>query len=274
MSSKEKRLRQRSPFDAAPKNGWLIAAVFAVVAFIASFVAVPVLAVRNADIAASSVIIKSVLVAIGALSAVIALIRIIKLRRTRADELPPSALDTVLVLPSTSDPTVLAANRGWKDVARVRAKRREMPVIKPSKWSLELIQSLGRKNFENLCCAYYSEKGLRSEVMADDIAGIGLFQTNAHSPDAIMQCIAESAVRIEVQHLHVLKDAMSRGNVDKGFCMTSGNFSDEAKNFCSANRIVAVDGKLFLAMIGRLHAEARLRLLNIARDEKLPLDSA
>ena len=57
---------------------------------------------------------------------------------------------------------------------------------------------------------------------------------------------------------------MTHEKIVKAFFMTSGKYSDEAKDFAKANRITLIDGEMFLMMIKRLPEPARDTLLAFA----------
>lgn len=136
-------------------------------------------------------------------------------------------------------------------------------------WSLELIQSIEWKRFEDVCQKFYELKGIRSECTPlgpDGGIDIRLFQDrNApRQATAIVQCKAWGNSFVGVKPIRELLGVMVHEKVGKAFFMTSGKYSDEAKNFAAPNRITLIDGAMFLAMLQRLPESPRLQLLEFA----------
>lgn len=140
--------------------------------------------------------------------------------------------------------------------------------IAPTKWSLNLIHRVEWKRFEYLCCEFYREKGIRAETTklgADGGVDIRLYQDEANPSHctAIVQCKAWSQAT-GIKPIRELRGVMAHENIEKAFFMAPAGFTDEAFTFAAQNRITLIDGKLFLAMIQRLPAEAQTRLLRFA----------
>lgn len=136
-----------------------------------------------------------------------------------------------------------------------------------TEWSLELIQSIEWKRFEDLCQRFYTSKGIRSECTPlgpDGGIDIRLFQDNSGKATAIVQCKAWGDSYVGVRPIRELLGVMVHEKVAKAFFMTSGKYSDEAKDFAAPNRITLIDGKMLLAMLLRLPEESRNQLLAFA----------
>jgi restriction system protein len=67
-----------------------------------------------------------------------------------------------------------------------------------------------------------------------------------------------------VKPVRELLGVMTHEKIVKAFFMTSGKYSDEAKDFAKANRITLIDGEMFLMMINRLPEPASDKLLAFA----------
>lgn len=144
------------------------------------------------------------------------------------------------------------------------------PSTAPLAWSIDVLHRIEWKRFEDLCCAFYVEKGIRAHTTAlgpDGGVDIHLFQDDASptSATAIVQCKAHNS-RIGVKPIRELRGVMAHEKVDKAFFMAPGGFTDEARAFATEHRITLLDAKLFYAMITRLPAESRQRLLTLATD--------
>lgn len=178
--------------------------------------------------------------------------------------------------PSGSDRTVSAGGRAEKPAAGAERQQGEiqprpaMPADarpKPAVWSLELMQSIEWKRFEDLCQKFYEIRGIRSETTPLEPDGgidIRLYQDENGTPTSIVQCKARDERLIGVKPVRELLVVMAREKIGKAFFMTSGKFSDEAKAFALGHRIILIDGHMFLLMIEGLPAEARQTLLSFA----------
>lgn len=136
-----------------------------------------------------------------------------------------------------------------------------------SEWSLELIQSIEWKRFEDLCQRFYASKGIRSECTPlgpDGGIDIRLFQDDSGYATAIVQCKAWGSSFVGVKPIRELLGVMAHEKIGKAFFMTSGRYSDEAKAFAAPNRITLIDGNMLLIMLQRLPEAERIKLLEFA----------
>ncbi len=139
----------------------------------------------------------------------------------------------------------------------------------PAMWSIALLQSIEWKLFEDLSAAYYKEKGIHAELTklgADGGIDIKLFQDDSKNPTSLVQCKAWNTRQVGVKVIREFLGVMSHEKIPKGFIMTSGSYSDDAKEVAKANRITLIDGVMLLAMIQRLPTDAQQRLLDLATD--------
>ncbi len=133
-------------------------------------------------------------------------------------------------------------------------------------WSLELIRDIEWKRFEDLCQKFYETKGIRSECTAlgpDGGIDIRLYQDGERAT-SIVQCKAWGARFVGVKPVRELLGVMTHEKIEKAFFMTSGQFSDDAKEVARSNRITLIDGQMFLMMLKRLPAESQKTLLEFA----------
>lgn len=143
------------------------------------------------------------------------------------------------------------------------------PTQRPSSWSIELLQQIEWKLFEDVSAAYFKEKGIRAELTklgADGGIDIKLFQDDSGNPTSLVQCKAWNTKLVGVKPIREFLGVMSHEKIPKGFFMASGSFSQDAIEIAKANRITLVNGNMFLAMIQRLPAEGQQRLLDLATD--------
>lgn len=138
----------------------------------------------------------------------------------------------------------------------------------PEGWSLDILDRVEWKRFEDLCCKFYQEKGIRAETTrlgADGGIDIRLFQDTSEPAQvtSIVQCKAWNQ-QVGVKPVRELRGVMAHERVEKAFFMAPNGFTDEARAFAADNRITLLDGKLFLAMLQRLPAASSKRLLAFA----------
>jgi restriction system protein len=139
----------------------------------------------------------------------------------------------------------------------------------PAIWSIAFLQSIEWKLFEDLSAAYYKEKGIHAELTklgADGGIDIKLFQDDSKNPTSLVQCKAWNTRQVGVKVIREFLGVMSHEKIPKGFLMTSGSYSDDAKEVAKVNRITLIDGVMLLAMIRRLPTDAQQRLLELATD--------
>lgn len=160
-----------------------------------------------------------------------------------------------------SEPRVRGLNEGSPSAT-------PQPMEKPSEWALDVIDRVEWKRFEDLCCAYFREKGIRAETTrlgADGGIDIHLFQDTADPQcmTSVVQCKAWSQP-VGVKPVRELRGVMAHAKVDKAFFMAPNGYTDDAKAFAKENRISLLDGAALLMMIQRLPEDARKRLLDLA----------
>lgn len=143
------------------------------------------------------------------------------------------------------------------------------PLIeKPTTWSLKLIQDLEWKRFEVLSTAYYLEKGIRAESTALGVDGgidIKIYQDDSGKPTTIIQCKAWGS-QVGVKQIREFLGVMTHERIAKGFYMTCSEFTHEAKETASANKITLINGDMLLMMIKRLSLESQQKLLTLVTE--------
>jgi|GEM_PF-1974446 len=170
--------------------------------------------------------------------------------------------------PYAPDPT--AATPSSQDDAWIPSVASGAPLRPPrlDTWSLDVLDRVEWKRFEDLCCVFYREKGIRAETTrlgADGGIDIHLFQddTDPTRATAIVQCKAWNKP-VGVKEVRELRGVMAHEKVEKAFFMAPNGYTDDARAFATENRITLLDGKLFLAMLQRLPDDASKRLLEFA----------
>lgn len=169
--------------------------------------------------------------------------------------------DTSLRYLSTADSTLMTGSLGNSQV--------HVGASFPTEWSLQLIQDIEWEKFEELSTAYYLEKGIKAKATslgADGGIDIKLYQDDSGNPTSIVQCKAWTSKYVGVKEIREFLGVMTHEKIAKGFYMTSGEFSIEAKVTAGSNKITLINGELFLAMIKRLPEKSQQKLLALATE--------
>ena len=140
-------------------------------------------------------------------------------------------------------------------------------VQRPTSWSLNVIQEIEWKRFEDLSMGYYLEKGILAKATSlgdDGGIDIELYQDESGEATSLVQCQSWNRKSVGVKVIRAFLDVLAHEKVPKGFFMTSGDFTDEAKNVAKANKINLINGEMFLSMIQRLPEASQQKLLALA----------
>ena len=261
--------RSKSIFSILMQSDWRVAAGFALASLVVGGGVMPALLAQNRFLVALAPMATMAGVGFGVLFLVIALLRYTTAARQRQSIPNPTT-----VFPARR-PAAQPAPRGedriaaaWEASTAVHVAPAPEP---PDAWSLDLLQALEWKRFEDLCCAYYEAKGISARTTPlgpDGGIDIHLFQDDPQPMVAtsVVQCKAWATQRVGIKPLRELLGVMAAERIGKGFFMTVGSYTDEAKAFAQKNGIIPLDGKLILAMLKRLPPDAQQRLLNTATD--------
>ena len=138
---------------------------------------------------------------------------------------------------------------------------------RPTSWSLKVIQDIEWKRFEDLSMGYYLEKGILAKATSLGVDGgidIKLYQDDTGEATSLVQCKAWNNKPVGVKAIREFLGVLAHEKVPKGFFMTSGEFTDEAKAVAKTNKINLINGEMFLAMIMRLPEVSQNKLLALA----------
>ncbi len=174
------------------------------------------------------------------------------------------------IAPTTESPETFNAafNTTFGEVFDPQPPKQSLET-KPIVWTLKLIQEIEWKKFEELSTAYYLEKGITARATslgADGGIDIKLYQDDSGNPTSIVQCKAWTSKYVGVKEIREFLGVMTHEKIAKGFYMTSGEFSIEAKVTAGSNKITLINGELFLAMIKRLPEKSQQKLLALATE--------
>lgn len=144
----------------------------------------------------------------------------------------------------------------------------QLPAIKPTQWTKDLIISLEWKSFEQLCSEYLTLKGFQSELTrcgADGGVDVRIFKDN--NLYAVVQCKAYKSYKVGVKPVRELYGVMASEYAAHGFFITSSSFTKEAEQFSKDNKnLKLVSGDLLLQRIQELSEFDQQTLLETITD--------
>ena len=263
------RKRNESLLEIAVESAWPVSAAISCMILFFGYVVLPAMFGSSRILQGVAVGIKPFIIFGACLFGFIAFVKWL-MQRTRS-----AAKRTAIDM--TGKPTTAGSGTAWGPqmwVPPPPSTTKQEPALRVvsntvlvTEWSLDLIQSIEWKRFEDLCQRFYASKGIRSECTPlgpDGGIDIRLFQDDSGKATAIVQCKAWGDSYVGVKPIRELLGVMVHEKVAKAFFMTSGKYSDEAKAFAAPNRITLIDGKMLLAMLLRLPEESRYQLLVFA----------
>ncbi len=265
--------RNEGLFEIAARSDWRVAAGLAATCALGAGALIPGLAAQNPLLGPVAAVFAPLGWLFAFAFACIAAVRFAK-QRTAAPALAPDS--RVATRPRRSSPGRPTARGHDVDTSPSDSGPAQSPAAgpagpeRPDHWSLDVLEQIDWKRFEDLCCEFYRVKGIRAETTplgADGGIDVRLFQDSTE-PDqvtAIVQCKALSK-QVGVKLVRELRGVMAHEKVQKAFFMAPSGFTEDARAFATENRITLLDGKLFLAMLQRLPEEAGRRLLEFATE--------
>ena len=153
------------------------------------------------------------------------------------------------------------------DILADRVYAKEPEAIVPTSWSLDVLQSIEWKRYEELCEALFNELNLiarNTKFGADGGIDIELYAKNA--PDtlvAIAQCKAWSNP-VGVAQIRAFYGVMAARSIKKGYFITTSSFTDDARMFGEADGLSLINGNTTLKLIGAMTKEQSDKLLKLA----------
>lgn len=268
-----RKRRNKKLLDIALVSPWPIAAWIAFGFFFIGFVILPSILKSSPFMTSLVPLVQYGLGLVGLIFAGIALVKyLIQLSSPNTQVFPIGSQKSDYRPNSVRNKNPSRLNNAWNDAfPDAQSKQEEHSLTKPTAWSLDLLQAIEWKRFEDLCAAFYREKDIRCETTplgADGGVDIRLFQDeNSLLATAVVQCKAWGERQVGVKPIRELLGVMTHEKIAKSFFMVPGGFTVDAREFAQANRITLLDGKLFLSMIERLPAEANQKLLAFATSD-------
>jgi restriction system protein len=270
-----RRPKKQSLFEIALNGNWIVSVAIAVILLIIIFVVVP--SITNPMLKFIALGLKPVGLFLMAIFGIMALVKFVLQSKPKSQPksswtVPPnvsSAIKPSWNEPSNVSPPVLKIASDAPIAGSLGNSQVRPVVLPPTVWTLKLIQEIEWKRFEELSTAYYHEKSIKAEATslgADGGIDIKLYQDDSGNPTSIVQCKAWTSKQVGVKEIREFLGVMTHHKIAKGFYMTSGEYSTDAKNTATANKITLINGEMLLAMIRRLPEVSQKKLLALATE--------
>ena len=138
--------------------------------------------------------------------------------------------------------------------------------VDTDQWTPELLKQLEWRRFEELCAAYFETLGFRADLAGAGAGGvpINLYEQGSKNASIIVQCRPWTAHRIGIKPVRELRGAMASGHVGEGVLVTSGKFTQEARDFAGKEGVSLIDGADLVAKIAALVPDKALALYKLA----------
>lgn len=133
-------------------------------------------------------------------------------------------------------------------------------------WSMDSLRQLEWKRVELLAAEFFKHLGFHANetrLGADGGVDVELRRPGETTLAAVAQCKAWNTRKVGVKPVRELFGVMAAGSVPAGIFVTTGEFTDEAKDFAQGKALELVDGSTLLAYIHQLPQEAQDRLAEV-----------
>ncbi|GBG15248.1 restriction system protein [Novimethylophilus kurashikiensis] len=136
---------------------------------------------------------------------------------------------------------------------------------RPDAWTLELLLSLEWKRFQDLCMAYFEEKGHAVECLLLDTEGRTAIKVQQGEAEFfLVQCAAGAEEAVSAAAVKLFCEVLNHRKIAKGFFIAAGEFAEEARAYANTNGITLMTGSMLMLMLQRLPDVAQKRLLALA----------
>ena len=135
-------------------------------------------------------------------------------------------------------------------------------------WSLDLLNELEWKRFEEVVSEYYRLLGYRSEVTrmgADGGVDVILYQQGVETPAIIVQCKSWSQ-KVGVKAIRELFGVMAADEIGYGVFATTSGYTQEAIDWADGKRLQLLSGEDLVSAFNQLPQDQRKSLLASATE--------
>lgn len=224
--------KQQSLLYIAITGNWIVSATFTVILFIIIYIVIP--SVTNPILKPMALALRSFGLFLMAIFGLMALVKFIR-------QSEPKKQFNWATEPNASNEDFKKAFDATLVAVSDSPSLERTSVLIPTAWTLKLIQDIEWKKFEELSTAYYQEKGIRAEATslgADGGIDIKLYQDSSGNPTSLVQCKAWISRQVGVKEIREFLGVMTHEKIAKGFYMTSGEYSTDAKGTATAKKLL------------------------------------
>ncbi len=136
-----------------------------------------------------------------------------------------------------------------------------------AKFTLELLNQLEWKRFEELVAAYYNKTGVvaaRTKTGPSTPVQIRISWKGEQKPFACVKCITHTQGLIEAKPVQDLCDTLAAEDIRRGYVVTTGKFGVPARDLAEEKHVTLLPGDLLLEKLNALPESARAELLKLA----------
>jgi len=134
----------------------------------------------------------------------------------------------------------------------------------PTQLTTELLNQLEWRRFEMLVTAFFNSIGhraTRSRVGADGGVDVYVYRQGEGRPFACVQCKAWHTYKVGVKPVRELFGVMAAEGINEGFFATTGQFTEEAREFASGKALSLLTGDIVIEKVNALPDGVRTALL-------------
>lgn len=125
----------------------------------------------------------------------------------------------------------------------------------------DILKDLNLRRFSRLCRLFFDQMGFRAEKIAPnsgpEMSGVFLlYSKNSNKPFSVFQCTVITG-DTAAEPLENFKVAMGRAEMPSGYFLTTGRFSQAAKDFAAANKVNLIDRDKFVELANNMPESSR-----------------
>ena len=136
-----------------------------------------------------------------------------------------------------------------------------------SAWSPAVFAAIEWRRFEAVCEALFAQAGYTTRTQshgADGGVDIWLYTADTDKPVAVVQCKHWQGKPVGVKEIREFFGVMASHKLQRGIYTTTSIYTEDARQFATANGIAAMDGAALLTMIAKCTPEQQQALLAVA----------
>lgn len=150
--------------------------------------------------------------------------------------------------------------------SRLTADSALAPVAKPTEWTLQLLQCLEWRRFEQVCMDFFGSISLRATSVLNGpeaAVSLRLLQPDSKTTYGLAKTVAGIAV-VDIEQIRALYAVMTHQHILRGFCLTAGTFTAQARTAARGVGLVVIDGATLFEKIVMLPPARQQALLALA----------